>query len=243
MKTVHEVSEMSGISIRTLQYYDRIGLLHPSMRTDAGYRLYADSDLERLQQILLFRDLEFPLKDIRDMMECPGFDRNKALEQQIDLLELKKERMQKLIDLARSIKRKGDYQMDFSAFDTKKLDEYRAQAKAAWGNTEAWQEYEAKSIPPVQEQDIAGQMMQIFAEFGQMKDQDPAGEVPQAQAKKLQDFISAHFYHCTDEILSGLGKMYCSGGEFTRNIDAAGGAGTSDYVSQCIEIYCKTDRQ
>ncbi len=72
-----------------------------------------------------------------------------------------------------------------------------------------------------------------------MKDLDPAGEVPQAQVKRLQDFITAHYYNCTGEILSGLGKMYAAGGEFTRNIDRAGGEGTSDYVNRCIEIYCK----
>ena len=86
MMTVHEVSKLAGVSIRTLQYYDKIGLLHPTGYTDAGYRLYDDADLERLQHILLFRELEFPLKDIREIMNSPDFDRSKALEQQIELL-------------------------------------------------------------------------------------------------------------------------------------------------------------
>ena len=239
MKTVHEVSALTGVSIRALQYYDRIGLLRPSARTEAGYRLYAEADLARLQQILLFRELEFPLKQIKTILDSPGFDRDRALEQQIELLKLKKEHLQALIDHARSIREKGEKSMDFTAFDTKKLDEYRKQARDAWGGTDAWQEYERKGHSPAKEQDLAGQMMEIFAGFGQMKDHDPAGEVPQAQVKRLQDFITAHYYNCTGEILSGLGKMYAAGGEFTRNIDRAGGEGTSDYVNRCIEIYCK----
>lgn len=83
MMTVHEVSKLAGVSIRTLQYYDKIGLLHPTGYTDAGYRLYDDADLERLQHILLFRELEFPLKDIKAIINSPDFDRSKALEQRI----------------------------------------------------------------------------------------------------------------------------------------------------------------
>lgn len=77
MMTVHEVSKLAGVSIRTLQYYDKIGLLHPTGYTDAGYRLYDDADLERLQHILLFRELEFPLKDIKAIINSPDFDRSK----------------------------------------------------------------------------------------------------------------------------------------------------------------------
>ena len=95
--TVHEGSKLAGVSIRTLQYYDKIGLLHPTGYTDAGYRLYDDADLERLQHILLFRELEFPLKDIRDILNSPDFDRSRALEQQIELLKLKKNAQVRLL--------------------------------------------------------------------------------------------------------------------------------------------------
>ena len=129
--------------------------------------------------------------------------------------------------------------MDFTPFDTAKLDAYAEKAKAAWGDTQAYKEYEAKGHTPKTTRDLAGQMMQIFAEFGQMKDLDPGSKVPQAQVKRLQDFITEHYYRCTDEILSGLGKMYAAGGEFTENIDRAGGEGTADYVNRCIQIYCR----
>ena len=98
MMTIHEVSKLAGVSIRTLQYYDKIGLLHPTGYTDAGYRLYDDADLERLQHILLFRELEFPLKDIKAIINSPDFDRSTALEQQIELLRLKKEHIENLMN-------------------------------------------------------------------------------------------------------------------------------------------------
>ena len=102
--TVNEVSKLTGVSIRTLHYYDQIGLLQPTGITESGYRQYDDTALERLQQILLFRELEFSLKDIKAIMDNPNFDRRKALEQQIALLTLKKEHLKNLIDLARDIK-------------------------------------------------------------------------------------------------------------------------------------------
>ncbi len=123
MMTVNEVSKLTGVSIRTLQYYDKIGLLHPAKYTEAGYRLYDEAALETLQQILLFRELEFPLKDIKEIISSPDFDRSKALEQQIELLTLKKEHIENLIDLAKGIKLLGVRKMNFDAFDTSKINE------------------------------------------------------------------------------------------------------------------------
>ena len=80
--------------------------------------------------------------------------------------------------------------------------------------------------------------MQLFTEFGQMLSSDPSDEKVQLQVKKLQDYITEHFYNCTNEILLGLGKMYSGGGEFTENIDRAGGPGTAEFVTKAIEFYC-----
>ena len=129
MMTVNEVSRLTGVSIRTLQYYDQIGLLHPAGRTKAGYRLYDDAALERLQQILLFRELEFPLREIQRILESPSFDRIKALDQQITLLTLKKQHLESLICLAKKIQSTGGNVMDFTAFDTQKIEKYTEQAK------------------------------------------------------------------------------------------------------------------
>ena len=133
MMTVNEVSKLTGVSIRTLQYYDKIGLLKPAEYTQAGYRLYDDTALEKLQQILLFKELEFSLKEIKEIISRKDFDRNKALKQQIELLTLKKEHLENLINFARGIQFIGVKTMDFSAFDTKKIDEYSKRAKEQGG--------------------------------------------------------------------------------------------------------------
>ncbi len=241
MMTVHEVSRLTGVSIRALQYYDRIGLLRPADRTDAGYRLYDDADLETLQQILLFRELEFPLKEIRQILQSPGFDREQALEQQIRLLSLKRERLENLIILAReTMNRGGRSNMDFSAFDTRKMDEYAEQARATWGKTPAYQEFEQRSQGRTKAEASAlnEQMMQIFAEFGAIRNGDPASAEARRLVRKLQDFITAHFYTCTDQILASLGQMYAAGGEMTDNIDRYGGEGTAAFAGAAIQAFC-----
>ena len=132
-------------------------------------------------------------------------------------------------------------QMDFTTFDTEKLDAYAAQAKAQWGDTEAYREYEEKSKDrsPAKEQDLAAGLMGIFAEFGAVKERDPASEEAQRLVRKLQGYITEHYYSCTDKILAGLGKMYGSGGEFTENIDKAGGPGTAAFAAEAIRVYCE----
>lgn len=239
MMTVHEVSKLAGVSIRTLQYYDKIGLLHPTGYTDAGYRLYDDADLERLQHILLFRELEFPLKDIREIMNSPDFDRSKALEQQIELLTLRKEHLENLINFALGIKMLGVKYMDFSAFDRSRLDAYAKQAKEQWGNTPEYKEFAEKSKNRTVEEDrlLADRFMLFFKEAGEMRNTDPASPEAQDLVKRIQNFITEHMYTCSDKILSGLGKMYSGGGDFTRNIDEAGGEGTVEFVDQAIQIY------
>ena len=241
MMTIHEVSKLTGVSIRTLQYYDSIGLLHPAEYTESGYRLYDDAALEKLQQILLFRELEFPLKEIKQIIQSPGFNRNKALEQQIALLTLKKEHLENLIDLARGIKLTGGKPtMDFSAFDTKKIDEYTAQAKASWGSTPEYREFEEKSKGRGKAETAAlnEQMMQIFVKFGAMKGEDPSSEKAQQLVKDLKDFITAHSYTCSNQVLSGLGQMYAGGGEMTANIDRYGGEGTAVFANAAIQVFC-----
>ena len=241
MMTVHEVSKISGVSIRALHHYDKIGLLPATEVTKAGYRLYDDKALERLQHILLFKELEFSLKEIKDILDSPGFDRSKALEQQIQLLELRKEHLQNLIDLAWGIKTIGVKNMSFEAFDTKKIDEYAAKAKASWGQTDAYKEYEKKSEGRTKEvqQKLNIEMMDIFAQFGKIKDQKPDSEEAIRLAKKLQDHITENYYTCTNEILQSLGEMYAGGGDFTDNIDKVGGTGTAFFANEAIKALCK----
>ena len=238
--TVHEVSKLAGVSIRTLQYYDKIGLLHPTGYSDAGYRLYDDTDLERLQHILLLKELEFPLKDIKAIINSPDFDKKKALEQQIELLKLKKEHIENLMNFALGIKCLGVKHMDLKAFDRSKLEEYSRQAKELYGNTSEYKEMEKKQKNRTKEDEkiIADRFMLLFKEAGEMKNMNPASDDAQNLIKRIQDYITKNFYTCTNNILRGLGKMYANGGDFTTNIDSYGGEGTAAFVADAIEIYC-----
>lgn len=240
MMTVHEVSKLAGVSIRTLQYYDKIGLLHPTGYTDAGYRLYDDTDLERLQHILLFRELEFPLKDIKAIINSSDFDRSKALEQQIELLQLKKEHIENLMNFALGIKMLGVKHMDFKAFDRSKLDAYSKRAKELYGNTPEYREMEEKQKNRTVEEDqlLADRFMLLFMEAGEMKNTNPASPKAQDLVKRIQDYITENLYTCTNKILRGLGRMYSGGGDFTKNIDEYGGEGTAEFVDNAIQIYC-----
>ena len=130
--------------------------------------------------------------------------------------------------------------MDFTAFD-KSAEEARAQeAKALWGDTEAYKEYEKKTTgqsADTQREAAAG-LTELFSGFGKLKDGPASAPAAQAQVKALQTYITAHYYTCTDEILAGLGRLYAAGGEFTENIDRAGGAGTAAFVNEAIVYYC-----
>ena len=242
MRTVREVSDLAHVSVRTLHHYDQIGLLKPSARSEAGYRLYSDDDLARLQQIMLFRELEFSLADIRAILDGPGFDRDKALEQQIELLELRREHIGNLIDMAKAIKKGKVRTLSFKPFDTSRLDEYAAQAKASWGKTPQWSEYESKWANRPREDQVAmgERLMELFVPFGRMAadGSDPGCEEAQTQVAKIQAFITQNAYTCTNEILAGLGQAYGSGGEFTRNINKAAGSGAAEFAAAAVKVYC-----
>lgn len=239
MMTIGELADQARVTIRTLRHYDRIGLLRPESVTEAGYRLYDESALERLFLIRLFRELEFPLADIRRILDHPDFDPNDALDKQITLLTMRREHIDNLILLARGLKLTGVKHMDFSAFDTRKIDDYAAQAKAAWGKTDAWQEYEARGKSAKDDQHAGEDLMGLIAAFGQRRDIDPASEEAQQMVQQLKDFITEHFYTCTVPILRGLADMYDGGGDFTRNIDKAGGQGTAAFLAQAMRTYCE----
>lgn len=241
MKTVKEVSKITGVSVRTLHYYDEIGLLKPTEVTEAGYRLYDDTALERLQSILLFRELQFPLKEIKAILDSPGFDRSEALSQQIELLELQYKHIGELISFAREIQNKGVTTMNFDVFDNSEIEKYKQEAKAKWGDTQAYREFEQKSAAQSDGDfaDKANGMMSIFSEIGKLKQLNPADKKVQAQIAALQKFITDNFYECTDEILSSLCEMYVSDERFKNNIDKAGGEGTAEFVKAAVAFYLK----
>ena len=241
MRTVNQVSKLTGVSVRTLHHYDAIGLLHPTSITGAGYRLYDDAALARLHTILLFRELEFPLKQIASILDNPSFDPVSALDDQIRLLQMRRDQLDSLILQAKEIQRTGVISMNFSTFDRSKQAQYAAEAKRRWGSTDAYREYEQKTAGQTENQQASAAegLMAIFARMGQIRHLSPAGEEAQALVKELQDYITANYYNCTKPILRGLGMMYIAGDEMTENIDKAGGEGTARFAHDAIQIYCK----
>ena len=241
MLTVHQVCGRTGVSVRTLHYYDEIGLLEPAEVTEAGYRLYDDEALRRLATILFFRELEFPLKQIRDILNSPRFDRGAALKDQLALLKLRRKHIEKLIALAETnIMEEGRMDLDFSAFDRTEMDQYAKEARERWGGTAAYEESRKKmqSYGKDDYDRLAADMGSAFAEFARLRSGNPAAPEAQTAVRKLQALITDRCYICTDEILAGLGQMYVADERFTKNIDLAG-EGTAAFASEAIRIYCE----
>lgn len=238
--SVHEVVKLTGITARTLHYYDEIGLLKPTKVTEAGYRMYDDTALSRLHNILLFRELQFPLKEIKAILDSPNFDPSEAIAQQIELLELQYKHIGELITFTRKIQNKGVTTMNFDIFDKSEIEKYEVEVKAKWGNTKAYQEYKQKDIARNEDSysKIANELMTMFSELGELKHLTPNADEVQKKISALQKFITDNYYVCTNEILSGLGEMYVCDERFKNNIDKAGGDGTADFVQQAIAVYC-----
>ena len=241
MKTVKEVSKLAGVSVRALHHYDAIDLLKPTQVTEAGYRLYDDMALEKLYMILVFRELGLSLKEIADILHAPDYDRNRVLKKQIKLMQERIGKLQNRITLAKGMLTLGVKYMSFEGFDPKKLDEYSTQAKALYGKTDAYKEFEQKSANRTarQEKDLGARVMDLFAKLGKMRPCEPGCEEAQAWAKELQDFFTEHYYTCTPQILATLAQSYAGGGSMTENIDKVGGAGTGAFAKEVIGLYAQ----
>lgn len=244
MKTVTQIAALTGTSVRTLRYYDTIGLLKPTTLTEGGYRLYDEDALEQLYLILIYRELGFPLKEIREILKAPDYDRNRILEKQIKLLEQKKNHLQNLIHLAVGLKMIGVRYLEFDNFKIGELDDYSAQAETLYGKTDAYRESQEKAKGRTKEQqaDLGRQTMAMFTQLGQMKHLSPDHQEVQAWVKRLQDFFTENFYNCTNQLLLGLGDLYAGGGSLTENIDNAGGKGTGEFAREAIRVYCGAEQ-
>lgn len=242
--TVKEFANLSGVSVRTLHYYDEIGLLKPSFVDDqTGYRFYDEISLERMQEIMFYRELEFSLKRIQEILSSPNYDTRKAFEEQKRLLTLKKERLERIIS-AVDHAMKGENVMkvfDNNEFE-KSCNQYEAEVKEKWGHTDAYTEYANKSKGYSKEKyaSLADGMEQMMGAFALCMEKGEKPDAAEAQelVKKLQNFITENYYTCTNEILSGLGQMYVGDERFMKNIDKHG-KGTAQYISEAISVYCK----
>lgn len=241
---IKEFAVFAGVSVRTLHYYDEIGLLKPAqVDLQSGYRYYDEESLTRMQEILFYRELDFPLKTIRAILASPEYDWAQAIEAQKNLLLLKKNRLERII-AALDRQQRGEQTMN--AFTDKEYEAARAQyeqeAKQKWGATEAYAEYAKRSKGRSAEQNdaLAQGMDRAMAAFARCMQEGHSPESAEAQdcVRSLQDYISAHYYPCTNAILAGLGQMYTADERFRINIDKHA-EGTADFLSRAIAFYCR----
>lgn len=241
---IKEFAKLTGVSVRTLHYYDEIGLLKPAFIDEQnGYRDYDEKSLGRMVEILFYRELDFPLKSILEILSSPDYDKAAAIHKQKELLTLKKERLERLISALDEAK-KGE--IPINTFNNNEYEtarkQYADEVKQRWGNTEAYKESEQKTAGYSADKwnDVNAGLNAVLAEFAvALKDgATPESETAQSLVKKLQQYITDNFYTCTNEILAGLGQMYVADERFKSNIDK-NGAGTAEFISEAIRIYCK----
>ena len=248
--TVHEVAQLTGITPRTLHYYDEIGLLKPSIVTEAKYRQYTDNDLSILQEILFFREVGFALKEIKELLASPNYIRSEALERHLTILEAQRERINALIALVKK-EIEGAKELTFSAFSNEKIVELQAQFRAEvlerWKNTKAFKEFETVFSP--QAEKIQNEQMENFYSTAQsifeklsMYENDSA-DCPEVQSIvcEWQQYISEHFYECNKQILSYLGVLYITDERFTGFINRFGHGNLAAFFSKAIEIFCNNE--
>ena len=237
---IKEFAEFTGVSVRTLHYYDEIGLLLPAdVDRATGYRYYDEKSILRMQEILFYRELDFSLKSISEMLSSSNYDKTKALQEQKQLLILKKERLERLI-AAIDDAEKGENVM--KVFDNSEFERYKAEAQERWGNTDAYKEHAQKTRNYGKDKwsSLIDDMNDIFRELAicMKNGTEPESDESQKLVKKLQSHITENYYACTDEILFGLGQMYVADERFKNNIDKHAD-GTAAYVKEAISYYCK----
>lgn len=246
---IKDAADAAGVSVRTLHHYDRIGLLCPE-KTDAnGYRKYTDADLQKLQQVMFFKELDFSLSEIRMIIDDPDFNRLEAMQNHIKLLLKKKKRLDSIIDsLEKTIESiKEDRKMTndeiFSPFSMKEIDEHRekyaAEARTKYGKTDAYKQSSARTASYTKEdwQRITAEGNHIFGEFAEIMEEPADSAAAFNLVEKWRGHISKNFYHCSIEFLAGLGATYVSDERFTRNIDKTK-PGLALFMSRAIEAYC-----
>ena len=234
---IKEFAEQIGVSVRTLHYYDEIGLLKPS-EVDAqnGYRFYDERSLERMQEILFYRELDFSLKTIAQILSSPDYDKQQALTRQRKLLLAKKERLERLIDALDSMEKGEGFMKPNNEYEDLK-NKYAEEVRQRWGSTDAYKESQQRNTDFGKAASLLDAVFEEFAELDR-SGTSPDDEAAKIQVEKLQRCITDNFYTCTNEILAGLGQMYVADVRFKNNIDKHG-EGTAEFVSQCIKSYCK----
>ena len=251
MYQINEVSKLTGVSIRMLHHYDKIGLLSPSKRTDSNYRMYNNDDISRLYQILLFKELEFPLQEIKQILDDKDFDRREALKVQRNLIFEKKKRLERILEsIDDTIENLGGNVMsknNFKAFDYEEVkkhqEKYKEEVEKRYGNSDAYKESKEKTSKYSKNdwENIIGEAGVIYEELAKLMDKEPSDEKVQELIEKWRNHISTNFYNCSIEIFRGLALMYVGDERFTKNIDKYGD-GLAQFMSDAMNIYCDNNK-
>ncbi len=246
---IGELAELAGVSVRTLHHYDSISLLKPTSVSPAGYRYYTDNDVERLQQILFFKEMDFSLKQTAEIINKPDFDRIKALKAHKELLCEKRKRIEALIVSVEKMidSVEGDKKMDnkemFKAFDIRDIEKYKEQyaqeTKLKYGESTAYKQSQQKASKYGKEDwtKVMNTANEIFIKIASLMDKGPENPEVQQAVAQWRQHITESFYDCTPEIFRGLGQVYVYDERFTENIDKIK-PGLSKFLSEAITIYC-----
>ena len=237
---INEVVKLTGVSARTLQYYDEIGLLIPQ-KLDNGYRDYTEENLEKLQKILFYRFLKFKLNDIKELLEG-DFDNLKILEQQRKLIIREKEKFEVILhNIEKTISNyKGEQTMTieekFNGFKKEDLNKYENQAVEKYGKDTI---EESKKRQSGREEIVTEEFNEVFRSMAKFKDEnvDVAEKEVQSKVEDLYNNMNEYAFDCSIEVFSYIGKGYVHNPEFKKNIDKFG-EGVAEYTSKAIEKYC-----
>ena len=237
---INEVVKLTGVSSRTLQYYDEIGLLIPQ-KLDNGYRDYTEENLEKLQKILFYRFLKFKLNDIKELLEG-DFDNLKILEQQRELILREKEKFEVILhNIEKTISNyKGEQTMTieekFNGFKKEDLNKYENQAVEKYGKDTI---EESKKRQSGREEIVTEEFNEVFRSMAKFKDGNVDVEEKEVQSKveDLYNNMNEYAFDCSIEVFSYIGKGYVHNPEFKKNIDKFG-EGVAEYTSKAIEKYC-----
>jgi DNA-binding transcriptional MerR regulator len=222
--TIKQIAKLAGISVRTLHYYDEINLLKPAFIKDNGYRYYEEAQLEKLQQILFFRELEFPLDQIKQIIQLPDFNSLQRLKDQKQLLELKRQRIDKLITtIDRTMTSlKGGVTMStdqkFSAFNDPSYQKYKDEVVQRWGNTQAYQQSMQKvgKMSKDELEKVKAEGEDIADSIGILLAQGFSANSSEVQQQIDRFYHHLHnFYDLSYEMFKNLGQMYVDDPRFT----------------------------
>ncbi|AZM60878.1 MULTISPECIES: MerR family transcriptional regulator [unclassified Streptomyces] len=229
--SVGQVADFAGVTVRTLHHYDGIGLLVPGERSPAGHRRYSDADLDRLQQILFYRELGFPLEEVAVLLDDPDADPHAHLRRQHELLSARIEKLQKMaaaVEHAMEARRMGinlTPEEKFEVFGDFDPDAYEEEVQERWGNTDAYRQSQQRAASYTKEdwQRIQREADELTRRFvGLMEAGEPAdSEAAMDAAEAHREGISRNHYECGHEMHTCLGEMYVNDERFTRNIDQA----------------------